>query len=128
MGFRPRGNRCRDGRQIEGMRTKRSHQQRAQTGYGHDRVGTGGKAIVAQHQHARHVLPCQGDQKQWQGHAEQTVQRPGGCGVHRCRQLQRQPRQVHTLLLHQERQPQQQNAHHRIARGNALEHHISHDQ
>jgi len=84
--------------------------------------------IVAQHQHARHVLTSQGDQKQRQRDTEQGIERELRQGEHWGRELQLQPRQIDTPLNQQEGQPQCQNAHHRVACGKAFEHDVGNDQ
>jgi len=110
------------------MGTERRHQQRTQPGHAEDRVGTGVEAVTAQHQHARHVLPREGDQKQRQRDAQQRIDRELGACEHRSRELQRQSREVHALLHQQKAKPQHQNADHRVARTQALEQDVGADQ
>ena len=118
----------RDGGDVEGMRAERRHQQRAQARERDDGVGAGLESVVAQHQHAGHVLAGQRDQEQRQGHAEQGVEREFRPREHGRRESQLQPGQVHTVLRQQECQAQRQDADHGVARRQPLEQHIGHDQ
>ena len=110
------------------MRAERSHQQRAKTRHRHDGVGAGLEAVIAQHQHAGHVLAGQGDEEQGQGDAQQGVERERRHGEKRSGELQAQSRQIHAILHEQKEQAQHQDADDGITRAEALEHHISHDQ
>ena len=110
------------------MRAERRHQQRSQPGHRDDGVGAGLEPVIAQHQHARHVLAGQRDEEQRQGDAQQRIERKRWHGENRGGELQAQSRQIHPILHQQKEQAQHQDADDGISGAEAFEHHISHDQ
>ncbi|KTC24212.1 hypothetical protein AO392_04160 [Pseudomonas putida] len=117
-----------DGGHVERMGAKRRHQQRPQPGDRDDRVGAGGVAVVAQHQHARHVLPGEGDDEQRQRHAEQRAKAELRGFEHRQRHAQVHAVQVQALLGQQHGQARHQHPDHGKARGEAAQHGVGEHQ
>lgn len=99
------------------MRTERRHQQRAEARHGEDGIGAGLEAVVAQHQHARHVLAGQRDDEEGKRDAEQRGHREGGGREYRHGQLQRHAAETDLPHSKQERDTGDQHADNRVARG-----------
>ena len=109
---------------IEGVRAKRGHQQRAQARGHQDGVGAGLEAVVAQHQHAGHVLTRQRNDEQGQRHPQQGIERKPGHLEYRRGQAQMNGGKIDAALQDQHRQPDHQYADHGEARGKPLEQRI----
>ncbi|MNQ69972.1 hypothetical protein D3C85_845940 [compost metagenome] len=71
MGILARANGGRDGGHVESVRAKWRHEQRTESRHRQNGIGADLVAVIAQHQHAGHVLPSQCDQEQGQRHAQQ---------------------------------------------------------
>jgi hypothetical protein len=102
--------------------------KRTQARHGEDRVRAGLIAVVAQHQHAGHVLPRQRDDEERQGDAQQGLQRELRHFEDRRCEAEVDCREVDAALCDEQRKADDQDADHRKARGIALEQRIGDDQ
>ncbi|MDT4839150.1 hypothetical protein FQZ97_729330 [compost metagenome] len=113
-----------DGRHVEGVRPEGRHDQGSEARYGKNGVRAGLVAVVAQHQHARHVLPGQRDDEQRQRDPQQGLQREPGHFEHWRGQAEVDRREIDPALRDEQAHADDENADHRETRCESLQQRI----